>query len=245
MPTVDITLLGGFSVRVAGRPVPDHAWRRRCASTLVKLLALSDGRTLHREQVVDLLWPDLSPAAAMPRLHQAAHYARAALGLRDGVVLQHDRVMLLPHAEVRVDAVELRRRAERLLSGGAAADADGILADFTGDLLPEDLYAAWVDSHRETLAALKVRLLHLAGRVPAASPGSPARPAHSLVDDHHTARGLLVIVDDLAGADAASLRLLHHLAAALTARGIGRVLEIGQGISPYPRTVGAGRAGMR
>jgi DNA-binding SARP family transcriptional activator len=213
MPIVDITLLNGFSVRVAGVPVPDHAWHRRSASGVVKLLALSEGRALHREQVVDLLWPDLSPAAAMPRLHQAAHFARSALGLRDGVVLHHDLVMLLPHADVRVDAVELRRRADRALREGTSTAAEGVLADFSGQLLPEDLYVPWTAPHRETLAALRDRLRDLAGR--------------DLAKRAPLARGLLLVIDDLAAADAASVRLLHHVAASITARGIGRVLEIG------------------
>ena len=48
---------------------------------LVKLLALRPGRRLPREQVIDLLWPDLLLEQAAPRLHKAAHYARTALGV--------------------------------------------------------------------------------------------------------------------------------------------------------------------
>ena len=231
--SVDITLLGGFSVLVAGVHVPHGAWRRRTASGLVKLLALSEGHALHREQVVDLLWPDLSPEAAMPRLHQAAHYARSALGLRHGVVLRRDRVMLLPETEVRVDAVEFRRRAERALSDGTPAAAEDVLADHEGELLPEDLYADWVTPHRETLGALRDRLLHVAGRgsttdaAPAPRGSRDAARALAGAAHHGRSRGLLLVIDDLAGADAASLRMLHHVAANITARGIGRVVELG------------------
>jgi DNA-binding SARP family transcriptional activator len=56
---VSIRLLGGFEVVVDGRPVPARSWRRRAAAALVKLLALQDTRRLHREQVIDALWPDL------------------------------------------------------------------------------------------------------------------------------------------------------------------------------------------
>ena len=38
------------------------------------------GRRLHREQVIEALWPGASVEAAGPRLHKAAHYARRALG---------------------------------------------------------------------------------------------------------------------------------------------------------------------
>ena len=53
----EIDLLGGFAVRVDGRPIPATEWRRRQAASLVKLLALAPRRTLHREQVIDALWP--------------------------------------------------------------------------------------------------------------------------------------------------------------------------------------------
>src|SRR6476661_8799161 len=107
-----ISLSGGFSVSVDGSVVTDHQWSRRNASTLVKVLALAKGRRLHREQVIDALWPDLSADLAGPRLHQAAHYARRALGEAAGastgeaagggagVVLHHDFVELLPAGEV-------------------------------------------------------------------------------------------------------------------------------------------------
>ena len=80
---VDINLLGGFSVAVDGRPVAAQAWTRRSAASLVKLLALRPGRRLPREQVTDLLWPDLLLDQAAPRLHKAAHYARVCPGHPD------------------------------------------------------------------------------------------------------------------------------------------------------------------
>jgi len=76
---VGITLLGGFAVTVGGMPVDPTEWRRRQAAALVKILALSPRRTLHREQLIDLLWPELTVEDAAPRLHKAAHYARRAL----------------------------------------------------------------------------------------------------------------------------------------------------------------------
>ena len=106
--TVRIRLLGGFEVQVDGVPVPSQAWSRRNAASLVKLLALADDRRLHREQVVEALWPGTPWEAAAPRLHKAAHYARRALGDEPGaVVLRNEVVALLPDAEVSVDLVDL------------------------------------------------------------------------------------------------------------------------------------------
>jgi len=94
---VHITLLGGFAVTVDGQTVRADAWSRRQAAGLVKLLALSHGRRMHREQVIDALWPDTPVESAAPRLHKAAHYARRALGGEESVsvVLRNDLVALL------------------------------------------------------------------------------------------------------------------------------------------------------
>ena len=74
--SVRVKLLGGFAVWVDSRPVAETAWRLRKAKDLVKVLALADGQRLHREQVMDLLWPHL-PAAAN-YLHQVLYRARRA-----------------------------------------------------------------------------------------------------------------------------------------------------------------------
>src|SRR3954465_5952363 len=92
--------LGGLAVVVGGRPVPGDAWRRRSAAALVKLLALTPGHRMLREQVTDALGPARLLADAPPRLHTAAHYARAALGSRDAVVLDQGTVTLFPAAQV-------------------------------------------------------------------------------------------------------------------------------------------------
>ena len=73
----EIDLLGSFAVRIDARPIPPTEWRRRQAASLVKLLPLAPRRTLHREQVIDALWPG---AVIGPRLHNAAHFARRLLG---------------------------------------------------------------------------------------------------------------------------------------------------------------------
>jgi DNA-binding SARP family transcriptional activator len=74
-----IRLLGGFEVSVGSRTIEEGAWRLRKAASLVKLLALSRTHRLHREQVMDALWPELGTDAASNNLRQALHAARRAL----------------------------------------------------------------------------------------------------------------------------------------------------------------------
>ena len=82
------------------------------------------GRRLHREQLIDTLWPELTVDEAAPRLHKAAHYARRALGHPDSVVLAGEMVALWPAIEVQVDAAVFQAQAETALAARDAA-ADG------------------------------------------------------------------------------------------------------------------------
>src|ERR1700752_2092670 len=93
---VEVQLLGGFDVRVNGTSIPATEWRRRQAAALVKLLAMSPGRTMHREQVIDAPWPDAPLHEAGPRLHKAAHFARRSCGDPGALVLSGERVSFFP-----------------------------------------------------------------------------------------------------------------------------------------------------
>src|SRR5579859_2685834 len=146
---VTVTLLGRFAVTVGGVPVPETRWQRRQAAALVKVLALAPGRRLHREQVMDLLWPQDTIAEAAPKLHKAAHYARRALGVPGAVVLRGESILLCPRASVTVDAACFEDLARRALGTGDAAAAREALARYGGELLPADRYEEWAEAHRE------------------------------------------------------------------------------------------------
>ena len=163
---VTITLLGGFSVTVDGRPVPAEAWTRRSAAALVKALALSPGRRLHREQLIERLWPDAAPEVAAPRLHKAAHYARRAIGgdQSSSLLLRNDVVRLLPHATVDVDVDRFRDLARAALASSSTEGATEAQKVYGGPLLPDDLYEPWAEDDRESLRALELDLLRLSGR---------------------------------------------------------------------------------
>ena len=138
MPEIHVTLLGRFAVTVGGVPVAEAGWKRRHAAAVVKVLALAPGRRLHRERVIDLVWPGDTIAAAVPKLHKAAHFARRAIGVPDSVVLRGDQVVLCPGGNVTVDAVRFGELARRALAAGDAAAARAALALYGGELLPAD-----------------------------------------------------------------------------------------------------------
>jgi DNA-binding SARP family transcriptional activator len=160
---VHITVLGGFEVAIEGVPTPARGWAQRNTASLVKILALAPGHRLHRERVMDLLWPDDDPARTAPRLHKAAHFARRATGRMDAVVLRGDIVRLFPDAAVTVDALRFEQ-----LSAIAVAEKDPLvareaLAWYGGELLPADRYDDWATDRRELLHLRRLDMLRVVG----------------------------------------------------------------------------------
>ena len=149
MADVSVTLLGGFAAAVDGAPVPETVWRLKKARELVKLLALAPGHRLHREQAMDVLWPDRAPGAAANNLHQAVHVARRALGA-DAIELRDEVLFLV--AEIDVDRFVLAAADAR--RAGTAAAYRAALSLYGGELLPENRYDDWADERRGELAVL-------------------------------------------------------------------------------------------
>jgi DNA-binding SARP family transcriptional activator/pimeloyl-ACP methyl ester carboxylesterase len=161
---VTIRLLGDLEMHIGARTVPASAWRRRDAAALVKVLALNPDRRLHRERVLDTLWPDLSPADAAPRLHKAAHYARRTVGRPDAVVLDRDMVGLLPGVDVCVDLAEFEVAAAEAVRDGGARAAALVLDGYPGEPLVPDLYEPWAEAVRERWRHTTMQLTRQAGR---------------------------------------------------------------------------------
>jgi DNA-binding SARP family transcriptional activator len=157
---VAITVMGGFGVVVDGVPTAARGWARRSAAALVKILALSPGHRLHREHVMDLLWPDQLPA---PRLHKAAHFARRAAGRPDAIVLRDDVVWLFPDSEVIVDAIRFEQLARVAVAQRDPDAAREALAWYRGELLPGDRYEDWATDRRELLHLRRLDVLRVAG----------------------------------------------------------------------------------
>lgn len=154
---LDVTLFEGFAVSVGGAQVPSCAWRTQKGRSLVKLLALAAGHRLHREQIVDALWPDLDPARALNNWRSTLHSARAALepgrptGSSTYLVLEHDMLRLEAPDGLRIDVDAFRDDAAACRRLGTVGAYERALAHYRGDLLPEDRYEDWAIAPREAL----------------------------------------------------------------------------------------------
>ena len=141
----------------------NERWRRRKAAHLVKLLALSPGHALHREQLIDLLWPELDPRAAVNSLHQALHVAREALGAdaraKWYLSLKEEVLRLGAKGALWIDVDAFQAAAVAARRSGEPAAYQDALGLYGGELLPEDRYAEWAFARRETLHQEHLQLL--------------------------------------------------------------------------------------
>jgi predicted ATPase/DNA-binding SARP family transcriptional activator len=154
---IRVGLLGDFAVWVGGRPIPHGSWKRGRAGATIKLLALAPGYRLHREQLIDLLWPDADGEAAAANLRYVLHTTRRLLDggaagqsfcYRDGEL-----VVLAPPGRVRTDVMDFEQALAAAWRDDDPALFQRAVDLYGGDLLPGDLYDDWAETRRTSLRA--------------------------------------------------------------------------------------------
>ncbi len=216
-----LTLLGGFSAEVDDRVIPDEQWRHRRAAQLVKILALAPNHRLTGEQLVDLMWPDLSPHAGAANVRKAAHHARTTLGAPEAVVLKEGLVSLFPQTEMTIDAEQFERSVDLALRDGNISDAADAADRYTGDLLPDDRYEEWAAEPRDRLRWKYLEALRKAG--------AWERVTHEEPADEEAARALIRAWLERGNRHAAMRQftlLQDHLARELGVRPSAETLEL-------------------
>lgn len=165
-----IRTLGAFRLWRGQTEVEASEWRRKKARQLFQLLMTRRPQKLHRDQIVEILWPELSPAGAQRDFKIAfstltnvlepnrERNAPSAYIVRDG-----SRYGLRPEADVWLDAQEfdgLVSRGDELLAHQPQA-ALGFyrqaLALYQGEYLREYPYEEWCSEERERLLTLYLR----------------------------------------------------------------------------------------
>jgi len=162
--TVRIRLLGGFSVSVGNRTIQENTWRLRKAVGLVKLLALSPAHRLHREQLLEPLWPDLAPKAAVNNLHYALHNARRTMGINQAsaspyLCFQGEWLALCPEGLLWVDVEAFEDAAGVARRTHEPAAYRRAIELYAGELLPVDRYEDWAEARRQELRGTFLSLL--------------------------------------------------------------------------------------
>ena len=204
---VRVRTLGVFALEVDGREVGWSALRPR-ARMLLMMLVAQHGRPVHRERLVDALWPGAGLSAGVRSLQVAVSSVRQCLaraGLGESVLQRQGDAYAL-----RLDGVDdqcaaferLVRQGDRLLRDGDQAAALGCrlaaVQRYTGDLLPETGPADWVLEERARLRGLAARTAfaaaELAGELGDLTAGSAAA-ARSVELDPYTDTGWALLAD--------------------------------------------------
>ncbi|MGE0674942.1 MAG: BTAD domain-containing putative transcriptional regulator [Methylibium sp.] len=153
--------LGQFGLVLNGRPVAVATWERKSALTLLKLLAMRPGLVLHRDRLIEYLWPGVDEGHGRSRLKVAAYSLRRNLSMggcgsdlikhvNEGYAVQRDAVW--------VDTAAF----ERLIGEGVVHSRHGRAAEaiacyqnaieiYRGDYLEQDAYDDWCAEERERL----------------------------------------------------------------------------------------------
>ncbi len=220
---VSIRLLGQFRVGIGpseqgDESAPPQAQLPRRAAELLQLLCLQPERSLMNEQVVEALWPHLSPEAGSANLRKAAYHARQFIGQPDALVLRGGQVLLLPDRSVDCDAVSFDKAADDALATGNAQACKSAAQLYGGELLPQARYEAWTEAPRQRLRGKYLQLLRQAGELERLVREDPT---------DETAHLQLMREELAAGRRTSALRWYGHLRDHLQATGLrpGQQLE--------------------
>ena len=158
-PRLAVCCLGPFQVYLNDEVV--NGWRNRKSTSVFKYLVTHRERSAAREILMDLFWPDASPAQARNSLNVAIYHIRQSLSVPSPfahVLFQDGCYRLNPELEVWVDseifsrhvrlARALERRGELERAIGEYRSAEALYA---GAFLEEDRYDEWLTPVRQAL----------------------------------------------------------------------------------------------
>jgi len=254
-PDLSVRTLGGFRVLRRGVPVPHSAWQSRKARDLLKILVARRGVPIPREQLCELLWPDVDQERSAGRLSVAMSTLRSVLDpqkrhVTDRYLASMESAVWLRLENLDVDVEGFLSRANRALAAtvgrshgeltGAGLEALAAAeAAYTGDFCEEDRYADWATVLREEARAAYVSVARaLAQR-------------HAAGADHETAaRYLLRLLACEPYDEQAHLLLVSELDAAgrhgdarrMYRAYSARMAELDVEQAPYPDQLGTGTA---
>lgn len=162
-PELQVQLLGEIQVSVEGKG--RLKWRTSKEKELFAYLAVHYGNRIHRDVLLDELWPDEHYQKAKVYLHTCVSYLRRdfrLLGMEDAVIYEDEKYSLAPQLE-RSDYRKFVDAAAGLLqSGGNSIEQlEQTVNLYSGRLFRSEDYQWADDEIRHTEAAIEAQLLRL------------------------------------------------------------------------------------
>lgn len=167
-PRVVVRDLGFVTVSIAGRDIEGAGLRRKVLALLCWLLTRPAMRA-SREEVLDALWPDADPDAALNSLNQTVYFLRRVFepdyreDVSPGYVTQTTEMIWLD-SELIDSASRVCRRLLR--HSGAISDAalGQLAATYVGRFALDFAYEDWATGYRESLHAAYLHTVETAVR---------------------------------------------------------------------------------
>lgn len=184
---IQIYLLGSFRLILEGVVVPNSQWQKRKAKLLVQILALNPSHELHREELIEILFPEFDIKTANANLYRVLHAARKALepsrgsyALSNYLINNGEQIKLVSEDNLWIDAEEFERKAGEGLKTDDQDLLESAAVLYTGDLLSDMPFEEWTTDRRERLKALFHKLLRRLAEK--AEKRNDAEEAHNWLD---------------------------------------------------------------
>jgi DNA-binding SARP family transcriptional activator len=164
-----IFTLGQFGLAIDGEGLQVESWKRKQAAVVLKCLVSQLGRPVHRERLIEWLWPDAEVERGWDRLKVTMSFLRGKLraaGARADTIETVGQSYLLRRDAVWVDAdafASLVAAGGRHLKCGerqaARARFEEAESIYRGNYLEDEPYAEWCAEERERLREIYLELL--------------------------------------------------------------------------------------
>ncbi len=172
-----IRSLGPFEVLRRGAPVPSSEWQSKKSRDLIRLLVARRGRPIHRETVIEVLWPGLGSPQGDNRLAVTISRARGTLDPEKGFPPDQFLRTLEDVIWLRVNDLDVDvERFLHLATTGLKAVRDHCIEDakealgqayvlYGGEFLEDQLYEEWSMPLREEARAVFISVALALGEI--------------------------------------------------------------------------------
>lgn len=159
LPRLTIHCFGPFAVIRGGTPLDKTAWPRGAPRRLFQYLLVQD-RPVHREEIIEHLWPDVDPRRGANQLRVAlAHLRRVLEPGRPArqpshLILASTSTVALARDRLDVDLDHFRRALATASSAEGSVKAESlseVVTLYRGSLFADDPFEEWAQPARERL----------------------------------------------------------------------------------------------
>ncbi|MCP5073190.1 MAG: hypothetical protein GY947_07825 [Rhodobacteraceae bacterium] len=161
--------LGPFGLTVCGKGLDVNSWKRRKAAVILKCLVSQLDKPVHRERLIEWLWPDADPKSGWSRLKVTISYLRSTLrqgGVSPDIIETVDESYLLRRRSVWLDSDAFCARVSSgwdLLRSDNLSEAQTQFEEaeslYRGDFFEDEIYADWCTVERERLREIYLEML--------------------------------------------------------------------------------------